>query len=408
MATIVKRGKSHVVVYRGPDRKQRWEGFKRKKDAERRKSEVEHQLHGGRFVDPRDLQRTVGEAWDSFKKTRWGSIRKGTQAFYEGRWRVHVGKRWKHDTMRSIGTEAIEAWQAEMITAGTGERTASAAVAMLGRLFRHALRYRWVEHNPAGLVHKARSTSRVRAWTPDQVATLIAAADQDTAVLIRFAASTGLRFGELAGLKWPDIDLDAGRVRVERQWGLGVFSELKTENARRVVPLATDMVKELRLWKLRSPPNDDALVFPSPEGGPLDASNFHTRVWRPLLKEAEVPHGRFHSLRHSFASALINANMSAKLVQTLLGHHSAAFTMDVYADLWPQALEGVGDSVAGKLFSGVEAAREARVSNLLAKEAEIRLRDEQTIGQVIEINGGPCRDRTYDQEIKSLLLYQLS
>ena len=93
-------------------------------------------------------------------------------------------------------------------------------------------------------------------------------------------------------------------------------------------------------------------MFPSPNGSPLDASNFHHRVWDKLLKAAKLPHGRFHALRHSFASALITDNQSPKLVQTLLGHHSAAFTMDVYSDLWPTALDGIGERVAATLFRG--------------------------------------------------------
>jgi integrase len=69
-------------------------------------------------------------------------------------------------------------------------------------------------------------------------------------------------------------------------------------------------------------------------------------------KAAKLPHSRVHALRHSFASALITDNQNPKLVQTLLGHHSAAFTMDVYSGLWPTALEGIGERIAATLFSG--------------------------------------------------------
>jgi integrase len=169
----------------------------------------------------------------------------------------------------------------------------------------------------------------------------------------------------------------------------GAFSELKTENSRRTIPIASEIVKELRLWKLRCPRSDYGLVFPSAEGLPLDSSNFHHRVWTPLLKRDGVPHGRFHALRHSFASALINGNQSPKVVQTLLGHHSAAFTMDQYSDLWPQALEGIADTAAATLFSGDG-------SKVVAESSK----SEQREAEVIDLNGGPCRDRTYDQLIK--------
>ena len=112
-----------------------------------------------------------------------------------------------------------------------------------------------------------------------------------------------------------------------------------------------------------------------------------------MLAKAGVPHGTFHALRHSFASALINGNQSPKLVQTLLGHHSAAFTMDQYSDLWPQALEGIGDSVSATLFSGDG-------SKVVAATPFKRVEDLSEKAEVIDLNGGPCRDRTYDQLIK--------
>ena len=81
-------------------------------------------------------------------------------------------------------------------------------------------------------------------------------------------------------------------------------------------------------------------------------------------------------------------------------YHSAAFTMDVYSDLWPTALEGTGERIAATLFSGDG-------SNLVAEAPSegVQLTNK---AEVLDLNGGPCRDRTYDQEIKSLLLYQLS
>jgi integrase len=397
MATIIKRGESYCLKYRDTQRRQRWESFKTKKAAERRKIQVEHQLLTDAYVNPQDRKRTVGEAWKSFQTTHWSALRLTTQAFYESTWRVHLSPKWEHERLRSIGTEAVEAWQAELIAGGTGKRTVEAVVSLLGQLFRHALRYRWVDANPVAVAKKTKPKTHIRAWTPDELAAILGKATTDEALFIRVAASTGLRFGELAGLRWSDVTFDTARITVAQQFTKGAFSELKTENARRKIPIAGEIVKELRLWKLRCPRSDYGLVFPSPEGLPLDGSNFHHRMWDPLLKRAGVPHGRFHALRHSFASALINGKQSPKVVQVLLGHHSAAFTMDQYSDLWPQALEGIADTTADTLFSGDG-------SKVVAENSEPEVRE----AEVIDLNGGPCRDRTYDQLIKSQLLYQLS
>jgi integrase len=397
---VFKRGESHCIKYRDAAHRQRWESFKTVKAAERRRKELEYQLDHDRFVDPKDMKRTVGEAWVSFQATRWGSIRKTTQAFYEGAYRTHIEKTWAHQRLRGVDTEAVERWQTDLRNQ-VGDATVSHAVGLLGRLFRHTLRYRWVDANPVAVAIKVKPKSHITAWTPDQIAAMLDAADSDTCVFLRVAISTGMRLGELAGLVWSDVDLQAGIVSVARQYTAGAFSELKTNNARRRIPLPQEVIRELKLWKLRCPYSEQGLVFPSPTGSPLDHSNFHRRVWDPLLKAAKLPHGRFHALRHSFASALITDNQSPKLVQTLLGHHSAAFTMDVYSDLWPTAFEGIGERVAATLFSGDG-------SKLVAVTPPDDLDKVPPDAQVIDLNGGPCRDRTYDKEIKSLLLYQLS
>jgi hypothetical protein len=194
-----------------------------------------------------------------------------------------------------------------------------------------------------------------------------------------------------------DVDLEAGRVAVRQQYSHGQFAKLKTKKARRNIPLPSALLNPLREWKLRQPKGVLGLVFPSSSGGPADAHNFYGRVWKPLLKKAELPEdSRFHQLRHSFATALITGNENAKTVSTLMGHATAAFTMDTYADYWPEIFEGIATRVSDRLFADVEAVRAQVGSKLVADEAA----EEIPGAQVIELNGGPCRDRTYDQLIK--------
>jgi integrase len=131
---------------------------------------------------------------------------------------VHISPKWAHERLRAVGTEAIEAWQAELLAGGSGERTVQAVVSLLGQLFRHALRYRWVDSNPAAVAKKTKSKTRIRAWTPDELAAILGKATADEALFIRVAASTGLRFGQLAGLRWSEVSFDAARITVAQQF----------------------------------------------------------------------------------------------------------------------------------------------------------------------------------------------
>jgi integrase len=353
MACVRKRRGKWVADYRDPTGRRHWESFDTRKEAEAAVAGHTVAIRKGSYVAPND-QRTVQDAYDSWLRlsvegadNKTGQpLRPTTRALYSMTWRLHVAPTWAAAKLRTVDAEQVVQWQQNLLVEN-GPKTVLNAVQILGALFRHARRFRWISHNPVEDVRKPKYKAKVRALTPDEIAALIANADVDTSLFVRIGASSGLRFGELAGLKWADVDLEKGIVSVRQQFTHGAWAELKTDNARRRVPLARELVRELRLHKLRTPGD---LVFPASDGSPLDYFNWRNRVWLPLLKAAGVD-GTFHMLRHSYATALIQAGESAKTVQTLVGHHSAAFTMDQYADVWPEQLERAGEIAARVLFA---------------------------------------------------------
>jgi integrase len=159
-----------------------------------------------------------------------------------------------------------------------------------GELVKHARRFKWIQANVCEDVRKPRYKVKVHAFTAAEVAASSAEADGFTALLVRTAASTGLRFGEIAGLEWSRVDLEKGVISVVRQFTHGAWSELKTANSRRRVPIAKELLRQLRLHKLRTP---GELVFPGHGGAPIEYHNWRSRVWAPLLKKAGVT-GNFH------------------------------------------------------------------------------------------------------------------
>ena len=144
--------------------------------------------------------------------------------------------------------------------------------------------------------------------------------------------ATGLRRGELLGLKWEDIDLDRGNLRVKRQIarinGEIVEAPLKTKNAYRTLPLAEDTIAVLKQQKKKV--GSSHLVFPSPTGGPISPDSVLHMLHR-VLKRAGLPRVRFHDLRHTFATLALQNGVDIKTVSGMLGHFSAGFTLDTYA-----------------------------------------------------------------------------
>ena len=173
------------------------------------------------------------------------------------------------------------------------------------------------------------------------------------------AVHTGLRQGELLGLKWNNVDLDACKLSVRRSLkvtedGLD-FGSPKNKASRRSIPLNKTVVAAPRAHRTRQ--NDERLaapewrevdlVFPNRIGGRMVHNNLYYREYKPLLKRAGLAeHGfTFHALRHTFATALLVKGEHPKRVQSLLGHSSITQTMDTYSHL----MEGMGDDAVTKL-----------------------------------------------------------
>lgn len=164
--------------------------------------------------------------------------------------------------------------------------------------------------------------------------------------------ATGLRRGELLGLKWEDIDLEHGDLRVRRQIarinGKVVEAPLKTKNAYRTLPLAEDTISILKEQKKKV--GSSPWVFPSATGGPISPDSVLHMLHR-VLKRAGLPKVRFHDLRHTFATLALQNGVDIKTVSGMLGHFSAGFTLDTYAHVTTSAQKAAANTM-GKLLSG--------------------------------------------------------
>jgi integrase len=164
---------------------------------------------------------------------------------------------------------------------------------------------------------------------------------------LKVVALTGLRSSELLGLRWADVDLRGGELHVrQRADRYGVIGPPKTDSSRRTVPLGPDLALALKQWKLACPKGELDLVFPT-STGTVENYNNVLRSLEPIMKAAGVvtkggePKYALHAFRHFFASWCVNPKdrggreLTAKVVQTLLGHTSITMTLDVYGHLFP-------------------------------------------------------------------------
>ena len=161
--------------------------------------------------------------------------------------------------------------------------------------------------------------------------------------------ATGLRRGELLGLKWTDIDWQNGIIKVRRQVarvdGQIVEAPLKTKNSYRAVTISQQAIEVLKQQKEKT---NDEYVFPSPNGGPISPDSVNNMLKR-VLARAGIPKVRFHDLRHTFATIALQNGVDIKTVSGMLGHFSAGFTLDTYAHVTTAAQKEAADTMGNVL-----------------------------------------------------------
>ena len=190
--------------------------------------------------------------------------------------------------------------------------------------------------------------------TPEQAKVLLQTAHETRdrlEALYVLAIHTGLRQGELLGLKWDDVDLEDDSLQVRRTLAITksglVFSFPKTTGSRRSVKLTSKATKALKshlerqlaeidgVGSLWNPGDADGLIFASETGEPLARRAVTKQKFKPLLRRAGLPEIRFHDLRHTCATLLLTRNVNPKIVSEMLGHATIAITLDTYSHVLP-------------------------------------------------------------------------
>ena len=175
---------------------------------------------------------------------------------------------------------------------------------------------------------------KIKILNPEQVNALLSKMeDQKFKTMFMLEIFSGMREGELLGLKWSDMDWKNKQVHVQRTFTKGRFFATKTKASNRKIDLGRKVITVLKKWKLACPKNELDLIFPNEAGKPMNYSNMIKRYFLPALTAAKLPKIRFHDLRHTFASLLIEQGENPKYIQSQLGHSSPTVTMNMYAHL---------------------------------------------------------------------------
>ena len=281
------------------------------------------------------------------------SVRPRTLAGYALITRKHIVPRIGRIRLTELTARDVQTMLNGFTADGASPQTVRNIHAVLRRALNHALRWGLVQRNVATPVDLPRlNRTEVRALSPSDARLILDAVEGDRiGPLVSVGLATGLRLGELLGLRWRDVDVDGGSLRVrhtlQRLRGRGPqLAEPKTARSRRTIVLGPTVIAALkarrtqqlqeRLWA-GSRWREGDFVFSTTVGTPMIAGDVTARFQR-LLRAADLPRMRIHDLRHGAASLLLSQGVHPRVVMQILGHSTIALTMNTYSHVIP-ALE---------------------------------------------------------------------
>ena len=301
------------------------------------------------------------EGWlaDSVRDT----VKATTYETYERLMRLHLIPALGRVKLKNLTPAHVRGLYREKLDSGLSPTSVQRVHALLHKALKQAVNDGLVARNVTQAVKAPRQQRKeIPTLNQEQARVFLEAAKGDRLeALYLLAIHTGLRQGELLGLKWVDVDLDRRTLQVRR-----ILSAAKNgpnfttpkNNQGRSVRLTVQAVQAVRDHRKRQVEErlkhdgfwqDHGLVFTTLVGTPLNRHNVFSRSFKPLLRRAELPDMPFHALRHSFATLMLAGGEHPKVVQEMMGHSGIRVTMDFYSHVLPDMQKGAVDRLGAML-----------------------------------------------------------
>ncbi|MBE1306203.1 site-specific integrase [Clostridium botulinum] len=337
-----------------------------KKDAENKRDEYLDNIKKGLNVDYKNI--VLGELMHSwlFEIVRVSNkIKPSTFQRYEGIYRNYVKDSDIYGVkISNLKTIHLQRYYNDLYAKGKTSNVIKNLNKLLKNFFNYATDEGYILKNPCSgkrIVIPGESETherKIEVFSDEEINALkIALKGHRLKFLILLALGTGLRQGELLGLKWNDIDINNKQLKVERSIkqvniissnGSREYKTIvqspKTKNSIRAVPIPSSLISDLKehgnlqkqeKLKCGNSYNNTDYVFTTEIGNTMNARNV-TKSYERLLKKAKIPYKKFHSLRHTYATKLFEVNVPLKTVQMLLGHSDISITANIYTHVMPK------------------------------------------------------------------------
>jgi len=344
------RGSYWVTTAKGL--KRRYVSAKTRQQCSQKLTKAMADRDGGLIFEAGHL--TVGDYLKRWLKDVEDTVRRSTYEGYEYAVRPHIVPALGRIKLKDLTSAHLRSFYRDRLDSGRAPATVHKLHVVLHKALKAAVADGLIPRNAAAGLKLPRITrEEIDPLTEEEARRLLETVRGDRLeTLYVLALNTGMRQGELLALKWDDVDLERGVLRVRRTLTHAnksfVLGEPKTKNSRRTIRLTTGAVNALRMHLSRqleeieymgSLYQPGGLIFATETGTIINPSNLRNRSFKPLLKGAGLPPIRFHDLRHTCATLLLSNDVNAKVVSEMLGHSSIRITLDIYSHLMPDMQE---------------------------------------------------------------------
>jgi integrase len=356
-----------IAYLRDPNtsrRKQVQKTFEKERDAERWVTEQESAVNNGTAVLPSSMtMQEVMEYWlENFIRHHKSPK---TYVSYQATVRLHIVPKFGKIQVQKLTAARLQSYCTEMVKLGKGVRTIELGYTNIKQALEQAVRLDLVPKNVANNVTPPRWKPReMEVWLEEEARRFMSVADQSSyGPIWLLMLSKGLRKGEALGLRWCDVDLDRGTLRIVQTVGAlhgkVVIRGTKTAASRREVTLRSGVIAALRAHKIQQLERrlqlahewqDHDLVFTAANGGPIHPDNLD-RDFDRLVRLAAVKRIRIHDLRHTYATLALATGEHVKLVSETLGHADVATTLRTYAHVLPSQRVALADKMESLLLA---------------------------------------------------------
>jgi len=362
---VRKRGsKWSFIIDLGRDevtgkRNQKWfSGYKTKKEAEKAMTEKLNEVNNGTYIEPSNI--LFSEYMNEWLKDKRNQVRLTTYETYNWLTNNHIIPNLGKYKLMDIKPIHIQKLYTSLKNTLSDEVILKIHTMIKDALTR-AEKWNMINKNPAALVDSPTfSKKEIVVWNEEEIRRFLDVARYDRLyIAFLLAITTGMRKGEILGLRWKDIDFNKSYLSIRKTYTKhNQFQEPKTKSSQRSVALPHETLealkqqkKEIAKEKLILGPiyGDFDLVISTATGNPVSHRNL-SRTWYRLLDEADVKPIRFHDLRHTHATLMLKQGVHPKIVQERLGHSNIRITLDTYSHVLPGLQEQAAQQFGENLF----------------------------------------------------------